>query len=150
MKSFLMLTLTITAFLAISGTTYADGMKFEAKLSGSQEAVFSNGDFLPGGTDTEAIGKIRVEFDKALTEVRVYIKIWNLVGDFTAAHFHCNRPGQNGTVAFGLVMPGPLELDGSKLRGILPTKTFPELTVRRLSGDRLIISQPLRLRCAMV
>lgn len=125
MKSLLMLTSTVLAFLAVSGAAYADGMKFDANLSGAQEAVFDpEENFVPGGTNTEAAGRIRAQFDKALTKVAVNLRIKNLAGAFAAAHFHCNRPGQNGPVVFGLVMPGPLEFDGKRVRGILTNADF--------------------------
>ena len=103
----------------------ADGQEFEATLSGAQEVVFdAGGNFVPGGTDTPARGRIKAKFDNAFTKVWVNLKINRLQGTFGAAHFHCGRPGQNGPVAFGLVRPGPLEFDGKRVRGTLTNADF--------------------------
>jgi hypothetical protein len=34
---------------------------------------------------------------------------------FTAAHFHCHRPGENGPIVLGLISPGPCMLQGDKI-----------------------------------
>ena len=82
------------AFSVAMGTAYADDQKFEAFLSGAQEVP---------DADTGATGRITVRFDRAFTKVTVDLRIKDLEGTFAAAHFHCNRPGVNGPVAFGLV-----------------------------------------------
>ena len=115
--------------LAVSSTAYSNGdrggLKFNSNLSGAQEVVFDGmGDFVPGGVDTDATGKIHAKFDKALTEVAVNLRIQDLTGVFAAAHFHCGRPGQNGPVSFGLVNPGPLAFDGQRVRGTLTNTDF--------------------------
>lgn len=106
--------LAATFFVAIS-TASADGHVFEARLSGAQEVP---------DADTGAKGKIIVKFDQAFTKVSVDLRIKNLAGNFAAAHFHCNRPGVNGSVAFGLVNPGPLTFDGRRIRGTLTNADF--------------------------
>jgi hypothetical protein len=111
--------------LAVAGLAQADEQNFEATLSGAQEAVFDDGgNFVPGGTDTEATGRINARFDDAFAGVRVILEVNRLTGDVAAAHFHCGRPGQNGPVVFGLVNPGPLEFDGNRLRGTLTNADF--------------------------
>jgi hypothetical protein len=111
--------------LTLAGAAYADDQHFEATLSGAQEVVFDEEDnFIPGGTDTGARGRISAKFSKALSSVRVDLQVRNLTGTFAAAHFHCGRPGENGPVAFGLTNPGPLEFDGQRIRGRLTNADF--------------------------
>ena len=110
--------------MLFASTAIADGKRFTAHMSGAQEVVFDNGDFVPGGVDTLASGRVSARFDKALSSVRVDVKINNLVGNFAGAHFHCGRAGQNGPVAFGLISPGPLSLDGKRIRGSLVNTDF--------------------------
>lgn len=117
-------TMFLMTCLAFASATYADGLTFEATATGAQEAVFVDGVFVPGGTDTSAVGRIKARFDSGLTKVDVDLRIDNLVGTFAAAHFHCGRPGQNGPVAFGLVNPGPLAFDGRRIRGTLGNTDF--------------------------
>jgi hypothetical protein len=106
--------------LAAAGMANADDHRFEAALSGAQEVVLDEeGTLVPGGTDTDASGRADAQFDRAFTKLRVKLRADNLTGSFTAAHFHCGRPGQNGPVVFGLANPGPLEFDGRRIRGTL-------------------------------
>jgi CHRD domain len=106
--------------LVIAGIAQADEHEFSAALSGAQEVVLDEqGNLVTGGTDTAASGRIHALFNDAFTELRVNLKIENLVGNFTAAHFHCGRPGENGPVAFGMVGPGPLVFDGMRIEGTL-------------------------------
>jgi len=111
--------------LAATGLAHADGQRFEAALSGAQEAVFDAGEvFIPGGTDTDATGRIDVRFDKGFTKLRVDLRVNGLTGTFAAAHFHCGRPGQNGPVIFGMANPGMLVFDGRRIRGTLTNADF--------------------------
>lgn len=110
--------------LIVSGLASADDSRFDAALSGAQEVVVNSGVFVPGGTDTDATGRIDARFDEAFTNVRVNLRIDGLTGTFAAAHFHCGRPGQNGPVVFGLVGPGPLAFDGKSIRGTLTNLDF--------------------------
>ena len=106
--------------LAIAGAASADERVFRAALSGAQEVVLDEEENLvPGGTDTAATGRVHARFDQAFTELRVRLQARSLVGNFTAAHFHCGRPGENGPVAFGMVGPGPLVFDGMSIEGTL-------------------------------
>ena len=114
MKPISTIILTAAFFVAMS-TAYADDQKFEAFLSGAQEVP---------DADTGATGRITVRFDRAFTKVTVDLRISDLAGTFAAAHFHCNRPGVNGPVAFGLVSPGPLTFDGRRIRGTLTNADF--------------------------
>lgn len=110
---------------AVASLAYADDRRFEATLSGAQEVVFDeSGTLVPGGTDTDAAGRIHAKFDHAFADVRVNLTVNGLTGTFAAAHFHCGRPGQNGPVVFGLVNPGPLEFDGQRIRGTLTNADF--------------------------
>ena len=116
--SFLLLAAGVTA------PVHADDREFESGLSGAQEAVFDGDMFVPGGTDTNAVGRMRAVFTERFGSVWVNLRVDNLSGSFTGAHLHCGRPGENGPVAFGLVSPGPLSFDGKVVRGILRNEDF--------------------------
>ncbi len=104
--------------MCVAGSAFAGDVKFSATLSGAQEV-------LPEVV-TPATGKIEAKFDKGFTEVTVDLKIENLLGSLTGAHFHCARPGVNGPVALGLMSPGPLSFDGKRIRGTLTNADFTE------------------------
>jgi hypothetical protein len=111
--------------LVTLGPAYADGPSFIGNLTGAQSAVFDVDDtFVPGGTSSEAIGRVKVQFNEALSTAFVVVRVRNLTGSFQAAHFHCARPGQNGPLAFGLVGPGPLAFDGERIVGRLTNLDF--------------------------
>lgn len=95
--------------------SFRDGLSFTARLAGAQEGQ---------GVDSDGAGSARVRFDAAFTKVFVDLRINSLTGSFTRAHFHCNRPGANGPIAFGLVDPGPLMLEGRRVRGVLTNADF--------------------------
>lgn len=92
-----------------------DGLRFEAELAAAQEVAL---------VDSAGTGRATVRFDAAFTQVFVDLRVANLTGAFTRAHFHCHRPGANGPVAFGLVEPGPLVFDGRRVRGTLTNADF--------------------------
>jgi hypothetical protein len=73
---------------------------------------------------TDATSRIRARFNKAFTEVSVDLRIDDLVGSLTGAHFHCGKPGMNGPVAFGLMNPDRLTVDGNRIRGKLTNADF--------------------------
>lgn len=108
----------LVAFLAAPGIAYGGGLAFEAALSGAQEVTDP-----AGGVDSATTGLIKAEFDDALTEVRVVLKIENGL-DVTRAHFHCGRAGVNGPIALGLFAPGPLEFDDEGTAGTLTNDDF--------------------------
>jgi hypothetical protein len=83
----------------------AAGLKFAARLTGDQQVP---------GIATPADGKVTVKFDEGFTQVEVKLNMTN-IANVTAAHFHCNRPGQNGSVAFGLIAPGPCTLVANQI-----------------------------------
>jgi hypothetical protein len=109
------LSILAAALLLVTSIAEAHDQKFKAFLAGAQEVP---------GTDTSASGDISVRFNRSLSRVTVDLKISRLLGGFAAAHFHCNRPGANGPVAFGLVNPGPLSFDGRRIRGTLTNADF--------------------------
>jgi len=96
--------------MCVAGSAFAGDVKFSGTLSGAQEVP---------EVVTPATGKIKAKFDKGFTEVTVDLKIENLVGSLTGAHFHCARPGANSPVVLGLINPGPLSFDGKRIRGTL-------------------------------
>ena len=125
MKTIERIVRTVSVLLATTGVAYADGLRFEGRLSGAQEVVADeSGELVPGGTDTDARGRVRASFNRALSRVGVNLRVRNLSGTFAAAHFHCGRAGQNGPVALGLIMPGPLSFDGERIIGELTNADF--------------------------
>lgn len=92
------------ALLATSVPASAAGMKFKAGLSGDQQVP---------PVVTGASGKVTVKFDDALTKADVKLSMSNITG-VTLIHFHCHRPGHNGTVAFNLV-PTPCTLSNNSI-----------------------------------
>jgi len=120
--------------LVVLSPAHADGPSFESRLSGAQSAVFDMDVFVPGGTSSQAAGRVRVQFNEALSTAFVVLRVTNLTGSFQAAHFHCARPGQNGPVAFGLVGPGPLTFDGERLVGRLTNLDFNDADCEPVVG----------------
>jgi hypothetical protein len=104
MKTFWKTILVFSVFLALSGVAYADdgdndgGLEFKARLTAAQEVPEN---------PSEATGDIKVEFDKGFTKLEIKLTVRNTIGTITRAHFHCNRPGQNGDIVFGIFDPGP-------------------------------------------
>ena len=107
--------LFVLLVMGVARPAYADHQDFEAKLSGAQQVT---------EVVTTGRGRVDIRFSQSFKKVKVDLKISDLVGTFTAAHFHCARPGENGPVAFGIVMPGPLALDGNRIRGTLTNADY--------------------------
>ena len=117
MRTVTLILCILAVFLAFTSTAHAGGLNFKADLSTAQEVSP-----VPGpGLITSA--KVRAKFDKTLTLVDVKLEV-NGGANVVAAHFHCERPGANGPVAFGLFTPGPLAYDGSKAKGALINADF--------------------------
>ncbi len=116
-KASLLSGLLLAGGLLAAGPALADGAKFSATLSGAQEVPVP-------GVETPGSGSIRARFDSGYTRVRVDVKLRNLDGEVVGAHLHCARPGANGPVAFGLINPGSLSLDGDRIRGTLTNDDF--------------------------
>ncbi len=108
--------LVLAAFLAVASTAGAGDFNFKAELSTAQAVP------APGpGLITSA--NIKAKFDRALTRVEVDLMVMG-GANVVAAHFHCERPGVAGPVAFGLFSPGPLAYDGSQAKGVLTNADF--------------------------
>ncbi len=108
--------LILVAFLAVSTSAYGEGaaLKFRAALSGAQEVP---------EVVTDTTGRIRVEFNDALSDAEFQLVVRDSVG-VTMAHFHCERPGRNGPVVIFL-FPGPVtDVDGELARGTLTNAGF--------------------------
>jgi hypothetical protein len=89
MKRFCATFLMLAALLAVSCSAYSDhGLRFEATLSGAQEVTDP-----PGEVDTETTGKIKVNFDEALTQAEFELRVFDSTG-IRVAHFHCGRAGE--------------------------------------------------------
>ncbi len=115
----------LTLFGALGTAEADDELDFEATLTGAQEVVLDDQDaFVPGGTGSGAQGRMEADFDEGLSVLRVNLRVVELGNAFSAAHFHCARPGENGPIVFGLVNPGPLAFDGQDIRGTLSNADY--------------------------
>jgi hypothetical protein len=110
--------IAVTTFIAAIGNDHerSRGPDFEANLSGVQEVP---------ARDTPATGEVEVEFDEAFTQAEVRLEVSN-IQNVVAAHFHCNRAGLNGPVAFGLFSPGDFVFDAESgvAEGVLTNDDF--------------------------
>ena len=69
-----------------------DGLKFEARLRGSEEVTTP-----PGGVNTQTRGKANFEFNDARTKLDFELEVEDGVR-VTQAHIHCAAAGANGPV----------------------------------------------------
>lgn len=113
MKSLFMPLVTMIIFAALAMPASAQ-LRFRAVLTGAQEVP---------GVNSEAVGTVVARFDPGFTKVHVLLRVRNGVG-VTGSHFHCNRPGANGPIVFGLFAPGPLFFDGTTAEGDLTNADF--------------------------
>ena len=107
--------LLLVLVMGVPGLANADLREFKARLSGEQQ--------VPEEVSTGR-GSAEVRFNPAFRYLLVEVTIRDLVGNVTAAHFHCARAGENGPVVFGLVAPGPLALDGNNIKGRLTNADY--------------------------
>ena len=116
MKKYYLTVGILVAVLAVVGMANADdeGLKFRANLSGAQEVP---------EVVTETTGRIRVEFNNALSEAefRLVVRDGERV---RVAHFHCQRPGLNGPVVIFLFSGPVTDVDGELARGTLTNAGF--------------------------
>jgi hypothetical protein len=143
---------SVCAFL-VTNPAAADALEFEARLSGDQEIVVDEQDVVvPGGTDTDASGRIEAEFNGAFSRLRVDLRVENLTGTFAAAHFHCGRPGENGPVVFGLVNPGPLAFEDGRIRGTLTNADYTGADCLEVIGRPVnnLVSLALAMRDGLI
>lgn len=118
-------TLTVIPLVAAPGAALADDeLDFEATLTGDQEVVDDQGTVVPGGTASGALGRMEADFNEGLSALQVRMRIAELANTFSAAHFHCARPGANGPIVFGIVNPGPLAFSGQEIRGTLTNADY--------------------------
>ena len=83
------------------------GGEFRASLNGAQEVKNP-----PGGVETEASGRGRLDFDRGLTSAEVELSVRDLV-DVQGAHIHCGGAGENGPILvdFGVLLSGAVDGD---------------------------------------
>ena len=129
MKQTFSVLVALVTVLGLSTAVYAgddddsDGgssLRFRADLSGAQEVP---------GVITETTGKLRLNFDRGLTEANIRLRVNDGTG-ITQAHLHCARAGANGPVVvflFGFV-PGGVEVDGLLSSGTLTNADFTDCT----------------------
>ena len=112
------------------------GLTFSSKMTGAQEVP---------GVDTRGVGRVEARFDEGFTKVHVKMRLRNLEGTPFGAHFHCAVAGDNGTIALGLVSPGPCSIDGQgRLSCILTNDDFALNTCDPLVNN--IVSLALAMR----
>jgi hypothetical protein len=111
-----LIVIVTTVFMAATNNQQGGSLGFEASLSGAQEVP---------ARDTPATGKVEVEFDEAFTQAEVRLRVFD-IQNVVAAHFHCNRAGLNGPVAFGLFSPGNFVFDAEtgEAEGVLTNDDF--------------------------
>ncbi len=117
MKKLYATILILVAFLAVSSTADGDSkkkLKFRATLSGAQEVP---------EVVTDTTGRIRVEFNEALSEAEFRLVVRDGVG-VMVAHFHCERPGRNGPVVIFLYDGPVTDVNGELARGTLTNAGF--------------------------
>ena len=107
--------------LGLSGVaSAASPFSFNAQASGDQEVP---------PTITSTRGKIKLNFDRALSKVDFVLTVKDGVA-VTQAHLHCGRAGSNGpVVAFlfnGAPVPGPggIDVDGLLARDTLTNESI--------------------------
>jgi thiosulfate dehydrogenase len=93
------------------------GMAFRAVLSSAQEVP------APEGEVTITAGEILVMFSEDFSSAQVELRVEPSAA-VAGAHFHCNRAGLNGPVAFGLVSPGNLAFAEDIAAGTLTNADF--------------------------
>jgi CHRD domain len=117
MKRFCAMFFMLTALLAVSSSAYgAQGLRFEATLSGAQEVP---------PVETNTTGEIKVDFDAGLTQAEFDLRVFDGIG-VRVAHFHCGRAGENGPVVvdlFGPVEEG-VDVDGELAEGTVTSADF--------------------------
>lgn len=116
MKKYYLVACILVAVLAVVGMANADdeGLNFRANLSGSQEVL---------EVVTDTTGRIRVEFNNALSEAEFRLVVRDGEG-VRVAHFHCQRPGLNGPVVIFLFSGPVTDVDGELARGTLTNAGF--------------------------
>ena len=105
MKKLFFIVVIVVAMLATVSAAYADDLKFEAELSGTQEVP---------PVATEGVGEAKFESDG--TSVDFELKWDDLTTPAFAAHIHCGATGENGPVGVTLfdgVMGTEGEVTGS-------------------------------------
>src|ERR671919_236154 len=91
MKKPVLIGVIVVAMLATVSAAYADDLKFEAELSGTQEVP---------PVATEGVGEAKFESDG--TSVDFELKWDDLTTPAFAAHIHCGATGENGPVGVTL------------------------------------------------
>jgi hypothetical protein len=131
MKVFRGTVLVLIVFLGVSAMGYAQDVRlnFRATLTGAQEVP---------ETGSPASGEITVRFDKGFTTMDVNLRVTqNTDGAITRAHFHCNRPGENGPIILGLFVPGPFPIS-NRVRGTVTNANVDGTADCPGSVDRVI------------
>ena len=100
--------LTLTVIVA-AGFIPTGGIDttFEAQLSGAQ---------VPTGSAMD--GQVIAKFDRAFSEVGFKLEVGNNTGEITAAHFHCARAGEDGSIVVSLFMGSFMAPSGVLAEGV--------------------------------
>ena len=103
----------VAAMLAYAPAALADGFKFRTFPSGEQEVTTP-----PGGVDSDTSGDLKLRFDRALTQAKFSLRIFDGKG-ITQAHLHCAPAGVNGPIVAFLYNGAPLDGTGIDVDGLL-------------------------------
>jgi hypothetical protein len=126
MKRLVTIVSILGVILAISGAAYGDEFVFVATLSGAQEVVGPPFVAPQPGVTTDTVGRLRLQFDAALTRATFRLRVQQGV-DITQAHLHCAPAGVNGPITvflFGLVADPGVDVDGLLSEGELTNASF--------------------------
>jgi hypothetical protein len=96
-------------------------LRFVTTLSREQEVPTPAGGTLTGGTAT-------LQFNAGFTQVDVTLTLTGDSPNANRAHFHCNLAGLTGTIAFGLVDPGPCDATQLAAGNLMCTLTNDDFT----------------------
>ena len=127
MRQTLLAVFTLFATAGFTSVAYGDdddgdggnALRFRATLSGAQEVTAA------GGVATDTTGRIRINFNRGLSEADFRLIVNNGTG-ITQAHLHCGRAGSNGPVVvflFGFI-PGGVDVNGKLSNGTLINADF--------------------------
>ncbi len=127
MRQTLLVVFTLFATAGFTSVAYGDdddgdggnALRFRATLNGAQEVTAA------GGVATDTTGRIRINFNRGLSEADFRLIVKDGTG-ITQAHLHCGRAGSNGPAVvflFGFIAGG-VDVNGKLSEGTLINADF--------------------------
>ena len=123
------LLVTVAALAAVSPAMASDFYQSLTVLSAAQEVQNP-----PVASD--GVARAFIAFDAGFTSATVRVGFTNLVGDeVTRLHLHCNKAGDNGPIAIGLIdfvdpnndNSDVIDFEGNIIFGTLSNADFPQV-----------------------